>query len=206
MFVFTGFCGGLARRTEDEGNRLFSLAGCRHDEPLVAFQHLEPVLNICGIVVETCRRFKASEIDKGRGSDFGNQFFLGVCLRTEECGFVQSVQPLGMACGVNEFVEGCAVVFRGFLELRQKGKCDGIVRGTVEGPVALLMVELYARRFEIVAYDAFGLLVGFCALGKGLAVLRFQTFACRIQIAGRNGASGQWSIPSLQPGSGQTLW
>ena len=177
MFDLTGFCGGLTRRTEDEGNSLFSLAGCRHDEAFVAFQHLEPVLNICGVVAEALCRFQPGGVHKGRRANLCDKFLFAVSLAPEVGSSGNSVQPLGVSRAVNEFVEGCAVILCGFLELCQKGKCNGIVRGTVEGPVALLMVELYARSLQVVAYDALCLLVGFCTLGKGLAVLRFWFFA-----------------------------
>ena len=46
----------------------------------VISQNFQPTLDICCVVSETSGGFKASEIDKGRGSNFGNQFFLAVSL------------------------------------------------------------------------------------------------------------------------------
>jgi len=139
---------------------LFSLAGCRHDEPFVILQHCQPVLNICGIVAEAVCRFQSCDVHKGGGSDFCDQLFLAVGLGSEEGGLLKAVQSAHMARAVNHLMEGCGVVFRSFLELCQKRKRNGVVRGTVEGSVALFVVQLYARSLQVVAYDAFCLLVG----------------------------------------------
>ena len=59
-----------------------------------------------------------------------------------------------MSCAVGQFVEGRAVILSGFCELGQKRKRDGVGGGTVEGSVALLMVQLYAGSLQVVAYDS----------------------------------------------------
>ena len=103
-------------------------------------------------------------MDKGRSSYFRDEFFFGVRFRAEEGGSGDSVQPLGVSRAVDQFVEDRGVVFGGFLELGQQRKRDGIVRGTIEGSVALFVVQLYAGSLQVVAYDGFGLLVGVCGL------------------------------------------
>ena len=168
---------GSTRHSEDQVHGLFSLARGGDDEPFVVLQHSQPVLNICRVVAEAVCRFQSCDVHKGGGSDLCDQLFLAVGLRSEEGCLFKAIQSAHMARAVDQFVEGRGVVFGGFSELGQKRKRNGVVRGTVEGSVAVFVVQLYARSLQVVAYDGFCLLVGVCGLQEFGGVLRLQAFA-----------------------------
>ena len=99
---------------QDKIDGFFRLARCRYDEAFVAFQHLQPILDVGGIVAEAAGGFKPDVIDQRCRPDFCHQFFLAVIRCAEEGGVVQAVQPLFVPGGMGDFVEGCAVVFSGY--------------------------------------------------------------------------------------------
>lgn len=54
---------------EDHIHGLFSFACCAHDETLVVAQHLQPVLNIRGVVAEAMIGFKPAVVQQRSASD-----------------------------------------------------------------------------------------------------------------------------------------
>ena len=95
-------------------------------------------------------------IDQRCGPDFRNQFFLAVGLRTEERGFAQAVQALGVARGMGQFVKGGAVIFGGCGELASLGQGDGIGGGTIERTVSRRVGQGNAFPLTIGGNDGFG--------------------------------------------------
>ena len=129
---------------QDHLNGFLRLARGADDEALVVFQDAEPILDVSGAVAEAARSLQTGCAHQRRGSDFRNQLFFGIRFRTEERGLFQPIQALAVTSGMGQLVKRCAVIFRGFRELRSKRKRDGIVSRAVTGLIAFDVLQLHA--------------------------------------------------------------
>ena len=142
--------GFLSSLVQNQIDSLFCAARCAHDEPLVALQDAQPVLDVGGAVAEAAGRFKADMIDQRCRAYLRDELFFAVVFRSEEGRPRQPVQAGGVAGTVGQFVEDGAVVFRRAHELLADGEDDFVGRGPVEGPVAFFGTEDYSKE-ELVA-------------------------------------------------------
>lgn len=78
---------------------------------------------------------------------------------------------------VNHFVKSSAVILCGAAELFPEREEDGIVRGTVEGAVALCLIQVDVAAADIIRDDPLCGCIGACSCGQWLCVSYRQSFA-----------------------------
>ena len=143
----------LSSLVQNQVDGFLRTARCAYDEPLVALQDAQPVLDVGRAVAEAAGRFKADVIHQCCRAYLCDELFLAVVFRSEEGRPCQPVQPGGTAVAVRQFVEDGAVILCGAHELLADGEDNFIGGRTVEGAVTFFMGELHAFATQVVIDD-----------------------------------------------------
>ena len=93
---------------ENQVHSLLRFACSTHDEPFVALQDVQPVLNVGGAVAEAGGGFKPDMAHQSCCPNFSDQFLLAVIVAAEEGRMRQPVQSGGMSGAVGQLMEGGA--------------------------------------------------------------------------------------------------